>query len=329
MTSSLDRVGLFLPTEDSTELVRLAEDLGYESVWAGEGQGRSAFGKLEAWAVATDRIGLATGIVNVFTRTPATIAQEIATLDSHSNGRAILGLGTAHPGVVEGFHGTSFERPLPRVAEYIRLIRRYLASEASAYEGTFYSPDRTSFWDAFEPLRDAIPIYNAALGQANVRLTGELADGWVPNFYPRERFTEARDWLAVGADRGGRRADDIDVAMYILVVADENQATAREQAARHIAFYVRDIPGYYARSLREVGYEDVVNRIEAASSTNAGSAEVTDDLIDSLAIAGTPTEVRAELASLVEAGVDLPIIRAPTGTDHATIESMLRAVAPP
>jgi len=83
----------------------------YESAWAAEGQGKSAFGKLERWAVHTERIGLATGIVNVFSRTPAAIAQAVATLDAHSGGRAVLGLGVAHPGVVEGFHGAEFERP--------------------------------------------------------------------------------------------------------------------------------------------------------------------------------------------------------------------------
>ncbi|OYR83036.1 LLM class flavin-dependent oxidoreductase, partial [Halorubrum ezzemoulense] len=109
-----DRIGVLFALRDEPDLVVRAEELGYESAWAAEGQGKSAFGKLERWAVHTDRIGLATGIVNVFSRTPAAIAQAAATLDAHSAGRAILGLGVAHPGVVEGFHGADFDRPLPR-----------------------------------------------------------------------------------------------------------------------------------------------------------------------------------------------------------------------
>ena len=186
-----DRIGVLLSLRDDLDLVRRAERLGYESIWAAEGQGRTAFGKLERWATATDRIGLASGIVNVYSRTPATLAQAAATLDAHSGGRAILGLGVAHPGVVEGFHGTEFDRPLARMAEYVALVRRYLRGDADGFDGEFYTPDQTRFWDAFGPERAEIPIYNAALGEDNITLTGEHADGWLPNLYPRPRFETA------------------------------------------------------------------------------------------------------------------------------------------
>jgi len=199
----------------------------YESAWAAEGQGKSAFGKLERWAVHTERIGLATGIVNVFSRTPAAIAQAVATLDAHSGGRAVLGLGVAHPGVVEGFHGAEFERPLPRMAEYIELVRRYLRGDPEGYDGEFFSPSRTAFWEAFAPERASIPIYNGALGPGNVRLTGQFADGWVPNLYPDSQFKEAKGWLADGAARGDRDPASIDVAMYVLTAVDEDPERAR------------------------------------------------------------------------------------------------------
>lgn len=323
-----DRVGVLFALRDEPALVARAEELGYESAWAAEGQGKSAFGKLERWAVHTESIGLATGIVNVFSRTPAAIAQAVATLDAHSGGRAILGLGVAHPGVVEGFHGAEFDRPLPRMDEYIELVRRYLRGDPEGFDGEFFSPSRTAFWEAFEPERASIPIYNGALGPANVRLTGQFADGWVPNLYPDSQFEEARGWLADGAARADRDPAEIDVAMYVLTAVDEDPERARQAAAEHIAYYLRDIPGYYDRAAAQAGYEDVVDAVRSAPSLAAGADAVADGLLDHLAVVGTPTEARAQLDHLREIGVDLPIVRAPAGSDREWVERTLEAFAP-
>lgn len=322
------RVGALFSTRDDVELVRVAESHGYESVWAAEGQGKTAFGKLERWASATDRIGLATGIVNVFSRTPATVAQSIATLDAHSDGRAILGLGVAHPGVVEEFHGTSFERPLARMREYIELVRRYLRGDPDGYDGEFFSPDRTHFWDQFEPERADIPIYNAALGPQNVRLTGEYADGWLPNLYPREQFEDALQQLNGGIRAANRDPADVDVAMYVLASVDRNPDQARDAARRHIAYYIRDIPGYYSRALEAAGFESEVAAIESAESSQSAASEVTDDIVDRLAVAGTPAAARRQLDTLRELGVDLPIVRAPIGSSRETVETTLETFGP-
>lgn len=306
----------------------MAEQLGFESVWAAEGQGKTAFGKLERWATVTDDIGLATGIVNVFSRTPAATAQAIATLDAHSDGRAILGLGVAHPGVIEGFHGTEFDRPLPRIAEYIRLVRRYLEGDPSSFDGEFFTPERTSFWEAFEPQRAEIPIYNAALGPANVRLTGQLADGWLPNLYPRAEFRRACEWLETGLERGDRERADIDVAMYVLVSVDDDPAVAQEAAARHVATYFRDIPGYYDRVAADAGFESMIEEIEAAPTMDAAVDAVDDEFLTHVAVAGNEASVRSQLEELRAAGVDLPIVRAPIGADRSAVEAILRSAQP-
>ncbi|MFC4544106.1 LLM class flavin-dependent oxidoreductase [Halosolutus amylolyticus] len=322
------RTGVLFATRDDPDLVCEAERLGFESVWAAEGQGKTAFGKLERWAVATEEIGLATGIVNVFSRTPAATAQAIATLDAHSGGRAILGLGVAHPGVVEAFHGTEFERPIARLAEYIRLVRRYLAGDPSGFDGEFFSPDRTAFWEAFDPVRSEIPIYNAALGPTNVRLTGELADGWLPNLYPRPAFERAQEWLDAGLERGDRERSDVDVAMYVLVSVDDDRSVARDAAAAHVARYFRDVPGYYDRVAAEAGFDEMIDRVETAPTPAAAADAVDDAFLDRVAVVGDESSVRAQLSDLREAGVDLPIVRAPSGVDRAAVEAVLRATRP-
>ena len=323
-----ERVGVLFSLRDDPDLVVRAEQLGYESVWAAEGQGKTAFGKLERWATATDEIGLATGIVNVFSRTPATLAQATATLDAHSGGRAILGLGVAHPGVVEDFHGASFERPLARMAEYVELVRRYLRGDPGSFNGEFYSPTRTAFWAAFEPERAEIPIYNGALGPGNVRLTGEYADGWLPNLYPESAFEEALGWLGEGAKRSGRTVEDIDVAMYVLTAVHEDRERARRAAAEHVAYYLRDIPGDYDRVAREAGFGAEVTAVREADSLEAGAGEISDGLLNRIAVIGTPEDARSQLARFRELGVDLPIVRAPAGTDDVFVERTLETFAP-
>lgn len=324
----MTRTGVLFSLTDDLGLVQRAEELGYESVWAAEGQGETAFGKLERWATVTDRIGLATGIVNVFSRTPASLAQATATLDAHTEGRAILGLGVAHPGVVEDFHGIEFDRPLRRLHEYVDLVRRYLRGDASAFDGEFFSPARTSFWEAFEPVRAEVPIYSAALGPANIRLTGQIADGWLPNLYPMDGFEEAMGWLATGAERAGRTVDEIDVAMYVLTVPDDDRRAARQRGAEHIAYYLRDLPGYYDRPAEEAGFADEVTAVEAAASTPEGAAEISDAFLDTMAVVGTPDECRARVDELRAAGIDLPIVRAPSGASRELEERVLETFAP-
>jgi len=323
-----ERVGFLFSLRDDPALVRRAEQLGYESVWAAEGQGKTAFGKLERWAAHTDEVGLATGVVNVFSWTPAALAQAAATLDTHSGGRAIVGLGVAHPGVVETFHGAEFERPLARVREYVELFRQYLRGDAESFEGEFYSPDRTSFWDAFHPERASIPVYSAALGPANVRLTGAVADGWLPNLYPERRFETALEWLAEGARAADRDPSEVDVAMYVLTAVHDDPERARQAAREHIAYYLRDIPGYYGRVAEEAGFGDDVRAVRGADSMAAGAEAISEAFLDRVAVAGAPETARERLAALRELGVDLPIVRAPAGSGREWAERTLDVFAP-
>jgi alkanesulfonate monooxygenase SsuD/methylene tetrahydromethanopterin reductase-like flavin-dependent oxidoreductase (luciferase family) len=323
-----ERTALSIGLLDDLEIISEAERLGYESIWTGEGQGKTAFGKLERWATAADEIGLGASIVNVFSRTPAVLAQATATLDAHSDGRASLGLGVAHPGVVDGFHGVPFERPLHRMAEYITLVRRYLAGVDEPFEGEFFTPERTSFWDAFEPVRADVPIYNAALGPDNVRLTGEYADGWIPYLYPIDRFREAMGWLGEGAERAGRSVDDVDVAMYLLTSVDEDVDAAYRAAAHHVVQYLRHIPGYYEGIAREAGYDDEVDAAQAADTDTDAVDELSEEFVESVGVVGTPDDVRAQLGELRDAGLDLPIVRAPMSADKDGLRDTMATLAP-
>src|SRR6266700_1070368 len=178
------KLGLNLPYEGSlafpeaVELAQRAEALGFESVWMPEAYGTDAISILGALAARTQRIRLGTGIVNVFSRTPALLAQTAATLDLISGGRFILGLGTSGHQVVSGWHGMAFDQPLLRMRETIAIVRQVLRRDRLIFEGEVFHLDKGLKLLA-RPVRDTVPIFLATLTPGGLRLTGELADGWI------------------------------------------------------------------------------------------------------------------------------------------------------
>src|SRR5580700_4921578 len=169
--------GCFISTGRSlasaVERVKLAESLGYESVYVTHIAGRESLTVLTAYALATSTIRVGTGVVPIYTRTPATMAQTAATLDELSGGRLTLGLGVSHRPVVEGWHGQTIDRPVTEMREYVAIVRAILCGE---------DPPRGEKWRTgfhlmgLEP-RPALPIYVAALSPSMLRLAGEVADG--------------------------------------------------------------------------------------------------------------------------------------------------------
>ncbi|MCE2499488.1 MAG: LLM class flavin-dependent oxidoreductase, partial [Dehalococcoidia bacterium] len=241
----MERIALTFSSRDNNDdsdliaVAQAADRLGYESFWTGESWGRDAFTVLTMLACNTERIGLGTGIVTVYSRTPGMIAQSIASLDQISGGRAILGLGSSGRIVIEDWHGVKFDHPVARTAEYIDIIRMALAGERVNYEGRFYNLKR--FRMGARPVQERIPIYVASLGQRNLELTGRAADGWLPIWTHREKLPLVREPLTKAADAAGRSASDITTAPQILCCASDDEETvadAVKQARAHMAFYV-------------------------------------------------------------------------------------------
>src|SRR5262249_17710967 len=192
---------------------QLADELGYDSFWVPEAWGYESFTLLTEMAIATKHIRLGTGIANVFSRSPGLIAMSAATLDEISEGRFILGVGTSGQRVIEGFHGRAFDKPLTQTRDVIRVVRTLLAggklSDAGA-ENAKYRP----FTLEMTPTRKTVPIFVAALRQKAIESIGELADGWIPTFWPYQRLAEGRAWIAAGAARAGRDPEAIVTAPF-------------------------------------------------------------------------------------------------------------------
>ncbi len=328
------RIGLTLPRSEDlprreiVEVVQQAEALGYESVWVGESWGRDGFTWLAQLACHTKTIKLATGITPVFSRTPALIAQTVASLDEISEGRVILGLGTSGPIVIENWHGVLFDRPLRRTREYIEIVRLILSGERVNYTGQIFQ--LKGFRLPFTPVRAKVPIYVASLGPQNLRLTGELADGWLPIYLASSYLPEFQRDLEAGAKSVGLSLNAVDVAPYVLACVAEDVEAAKKLVRAHLAYYIGGMGTFYANLIARYGFADEVSRVREAWGTGdrrMAAERVTDAMVASMAICGSPREGREQLEKYRSAGVTLPIVSFAHGATRDMIRQTLEGLA--
>ena len=307
----------------------LADRLGYDSFWLPEAWGYEAFSLLTEIALRTKRIKLGTGIINVFSRSPALIAMQAATIDEISGGRFILGLGTSAKRVVEGLHGRDFDKPLTQTRDVIRVVRAMLEDRPLDEAGTKLRQYRPFKLD-FKPTRRRIPIYVAALKQKAITSIGEMADGWIPIFWPYNRLQDGRVWIQEGADKAGRDPSQIVTAPFTTVVPLPGRG-ASAKAREIIAFYVGGMGEYYKELLTGFGYGEEceqIARLYADKATRKNAAEaVTDPMIEALTIAGDPRHCRREIARRRDLGMDLPLINLPPGMPWPGLAAFITALA--
>ncbi len=307
----------------------LADELGYDSFWLPEAWGYEVFSLLSEMAGRTKRIKLGTAIVNVFSRSPGLIAMSAATLDEISEGRFVLGLGTSGARVIEGFHGRAFNKPLTQLHDVIKITRTLVEggklTDAGAELGQ-YRP----FTLEMKP-RPRVPIYVAALKRKSITAIGELADGWIPTFWPYERIGEARAWIDEGARKAGRDPSEIKVAPFTTVIPLGSEVGER-MAREIVAFYIAGMGDYYKELLSGFGYTEECNAVEAlyrdkATRSRAHEA-VSPAMVKALMIAGDPNACLEDLRRIRGLGVDLPILSLPQGATWPMLEQYLRAMAP-
>ncbi len=306
------------PVNELLSYIRTADDLGYDTILVPEAWGREAFSTLGWIAANTSRVRLGPGIVNVFSRTPSLIAQSIASLDAISGGRAVLGLGTSGPTVVENWHGIKYERGLRRTRECVEIVRLALSGGRVDYSGEIFRLQ--GFRLGFKPIRDRIPIYIASMGPRNNALTREIADGWTPIWMP---FLGLR---SVRTEMGSK----VDAAPCIIACVTDPPERAFDMIRSHVAYYIGGMGTFYRDTVARFGLEAEARRIHAlwqsGKRTEAVEA-VTNDLISQLAIAGSREQCRERLAAYREAGADMPVIVIPHAAPHDVLLKTLEALA--
>ena len=312
------------------ECARLAEDLGYESVWMAEGHAGDQFAVLSACATATKRVRLGTSISSVFVRSAPTIAMAAATVDHLSGGRFVLGLGSSHKVQVQGEHGIAFERAIPRVRETVAVVRALLRDGVVSHKGDVIGIERFDLW--FTSLRKEIPIYLAALFPTMLEIAGELAQGVILTWPTLETGRRVAVSVAVGARRAGRRPEDVEITSLLSCQVADDGAEARERLRPGVAFYCGFFPRYN-RLLAQAGFADAVAAVKAAwdrGDRDGAARLVPDALIDAVALAGTPAECREKIERYRASGIALPIVTPRGGgpDPKARVVAAIRACAP-
>jgi probable F420-dependent oxidoreductase len=319
-----------LPPADIVECVKLAEALGYESAWVAEGHGGDQFAILGACALATRRILLGTSISSVFVRSASTIGMAAATVDQLSDGRFILGLGSSHRVQVEPEHGIPFLQPTARLRDTIAIVRALVRDGTVSHRGEVVTIERFDLW--FPPHRADIPIYVAALFPRMLEIAGGLADGVLLTWPTPDAIARAVEHVGIGARRAGREARAVDVASLIPCAVADTAAAARDALRPSVGLYAGFFPRYN-RLLAETGFGEAVRAIKAAydrGGREAAAKVVPDELIDAVALAGTPDTCAARLEAYRRAGLALPIVSPRVTGAHAAATAMavIRACAP-
>src|SRR5215470_15310733 len=250
---------------------RIADEAGIHSIWVAEAWGRDAFTLLTILAEHTKKIQLATSIVNIYSRTPAALAQHFATLDELSEGRMIIGLGTSGPQVIEHFHGVKFNPPLTRMKECVEIINTLIAGTPLNYQGRLFKLSR-GFTLRFTPVRNHIPIYLATLNAKSVKLTAELADGWLPIMIPLPKLKSEINAVRQLSVAAGRPAYAVSVRAPGAVVVTGNVDKARAESAGTLAFYIGRMGTFYAEQLTRHGYGEAVQAVKKAWESSSRAA---------------------------------------------------------
>lgn len=307
-----------------------ADELGYDSFWIPEAWAYEAFSLLTEIALHTKRIKLGTAIVNVFSRSPGLIAMHAATIDEISGGRFMLGMGTSGEKVVQGFHGVAFKRPLTRLRQYIQVVQSLIAGQrltdcgADLWEFRHFKLEMT-------PLRSRIPIFCACLNDKAIKMVGELADGWMPTFWPWQQMERGIELLAQGASVSGRNVNEISIAPFTTVIPMPDKEMSYHSARKLISFYIGGMGVYYHDMLARMGYKEnveLVRYLYVQKEREEAAAAVSQELLDALVIAGEPDFCRMRLGEWRRYGINLPILGLPTDLGPDICSMYLQLMAP-
>ncbi len=307
--------GCFVSTgrsiDSAIERVKLAESLGYEAAYVTHIAGRESLTVVTAYALATSSIRVGPGVVPIYTRTPATMAQTAATIDEISGGRLNLGMGVSHRPVVEGWHGQTIDKPVAEMREYASIVRGILRGES--YESG--EKWQTGFQLAGIDPRPQLPIYIAALSPAMLRLAGEIADGvllWLccPKYIEDVVIPE----VSKGRERSGKTLEGFDVVPAVpCALTDERDSAYGAMRTELIPYF--GLP-FYRAMIERSGFGAEIERYDAASGDLAAmQVAISDDFLAQLTAVGSESDVRAGIERYRQAGATTPCVGPVSKTD--------------
>jgi len=327
------------PPSGAAEAVASADGLGLDSVWTAEAYGSDALTPLAWWGARTRRVRLGTGILQMSARTPTATAMAALTLDHLSGGRFILGLGASGPQVVEGWYGQPYARPLARTREYVSIVREVLRREAPVTAPGPHYPlplpggEGKPLRATVHPLRSDLPIHLAAQGPKNTALAAEIADGWLPAFFSPRLDDVAREHLAAGfalRSPSQRPLEEFEVSASVPVAVGADVESAAALLKPHLALYVGGMgsasTNFHREAILRLGYDDacaeITSRYLAGDKTGAAEAVPTELVLD-IGLAGSPTDLRSQLAAWERTCVTTLIVQ----TDPRALPAVVAALS--
>jgi F420-dependent oxidoreductase-like protein len=326
--------------KEGVEGLAALEKAGMDIVWIAEAYGVDAVSVMGYVAARTSTIQIGSGILPLYSRTPALLAQTAAGVDLLSDGRCILGLGASGPQVIEGWHGVPYDKPLGRTREIIEICRQVWRREVLTHDGPSYTiplpPDQgTGLGKPLKmivhPVRNSIPIYVAALGDKNVEMTATVADGWLPLFFVPEKAKDVwGESLAKGAANRSADLGPLEVCAGGLVAIGDDVQGVRDFVRPMVALYVGGMgargKNFYNALVRRYGYEkeaELIQDLYLDGKKQEAAAAVPDELLESMSICGPEGYVKDRLAAYKEAGVTVLNIT-PVGPDPVTVVDQLK-----
>jgi len=336
---SLNYAGGF--AETVTELADY-EKAGLGIVFVPEAYSYDAVSQLGYIAARTERLQIASGILQIYSRTPALTAMTAAGLDYVSGGRFTLGIGASGPQVIEGWHGVPYDAPVGRSRELIEICRMVWRRERLSYAGRYYkvplpADEGTGLGKPLKlinhPVRDRIPIVLAAVGPKNVALAAELAEGWQPFFFMPEKADDV--WgasLAAGTAKRDPGLGPLDVIAAAPLAIGEDVTGHRELARPFFALYIGGMGArgrnFYNTLARRLGYADAAERIQEAyldGRKEEAAALVPDELLELTSLIGPDSYVRDRIEAWREAGVTTLNVLPIAGTHEDRVRLIERA----
>jgi len=277
-----------------------------DSLWVPETWGRESFATLGAISQVTKRVRLGTSIINIYSRTPATVAMAATTLDMLSDNRTVIGLGASTAAIVENWHGLNFERPVDRMQEYVHCLRKAASGDKTDYSGKFFRVN--NFKILHQPLRRHIPIFVAAINKRMLSVASKDADGVLLYLRPLQELKKTVSALHSMA----HISQNFEIALSLIFsVSNKNPEKARMRAAKTLAFYIA-VGKYYSKFLSENGFKNAVEQIVFEYRKNGGDAAakiVPQNMLESLTICGSSQECKKSLAKFISSGITLPIMQ--------------------
>ena len=335
MARQIDRVALYLqdkhPIREGMEYVRYAEEHGFEAVWQAESRlVRDAIVPMAAFAAVTDRIHVGSGVINNWTRNAAVVAATFSTLDDLAPGRILCGIGAWWEPLASKV-GVDRRKPLKAMREIVEVIRRLLAMETVSFEGEFIHLSDVEI-DIVHGDRSPkkVPIYIGATGDQMLELGGEIADGVLLNYLVSPQYNQrALEHIERGAQRSGRRLEDVDRPQLVVVSMDPDRDKALDNARELVTQYLGQQPHIMKASGVSQDVLDEIQRVLTWPATEEQIRRamklVPDEVVQLITASGTPEEVRAKVQEYIDNGCSCPVLY-PLGDDvRLMIDAFARA----